>query len=217
MDNDTMQPESIDVREPRYGEIKKTFKINTRIVVVLVAVIVMVALIYMYRGLFIAAMVDGAPISRLAVIQKLETISGKGLLDSLIVEKLIQNEAALKKIIINGEEVDAEIKKIEDQVKAQGGTIDMALASQGMTIDDLKTNIILQKEVEKLVEDKINVTDQEVAQYIEDNQVSVTNGQEAAINEQIKNELRGQKLGTESQNLISDLKSKARIQYFVNY
>ncbi len=217
MDNDTIQVESVNAQERQQEADKKSIKINIKTAIIFLVILVLGVLAYLNKGLFIAATVNGSPISRLTIIQKLEKASGKTLLDSLITEKLVQNEAKAKKIIVSNDEVNGEIKKIEDQIIAQGGTIDAALAAQGMSMDDLKTQIILQKEMEKLVADKINVTDQEVAQYIKDNKVSVPKGQEAATNDQIKSELRDQKLNTEIQTLISDLKSKAKIQYFINY
>jgi len=84
-------------------------------------------------------------------------------------------------------------------------------------MEDLKKQIIFQMEVEKLVADKINVTDEEVAQYIKDNAISIPEGQEATTTAQIKDELRNQKLSTEGKALIATLKSQAKIRYFVNY
>jgi foldase protein PrsA len=175
------------------------------------------ALGYIFKGLFIVATVDGSPISRLNIIQKLEKMSGKELLDSFVVEKLIQNEANAKKIVISNDEINAEIKKIEDQIAAQGGTLDAALSGQGMNKEDLKKQIFLQKELEKLLADKISVTDDEVAQYIKDNKISVPAGQETATYDQVRNDLRNQKLGTAANVLIAALKSQAKINYFVNY
>jgi hypothetical protein len=217
MDNDTMQKESLSVEEHQQKADKKSVKIGVKTAIIIAVVIIIGALAYGYKGLFIAAIVDGSPISRLAVIQKLEKASGKSLLDSLINEKLIGNEVSAKKIVVSDDEINSEIKIIENQVIAQENTLDAALASQGMSMDDLKKRIIFQKGLEKLLADKINVTDEEVAQYIKDNKISIPKGQEAAANDQIKNEIRNKKLNTEAQTLITDLKSKANIQYFVNY
>ncbi len=221
MNNDLLQAEQSGVQESQQKTEKKFIKISfkkaTLLIIILIIIIAIGVLVYVNKGLFIAATVNGNSISRLTIIQKLEKASGKSLLDSLITEKLIQDEASAKKIVISNEEINGEIKKIEDQVTAQGGTLDAALAAQSMSMDDLKTRIILQKEMEKLLADKINVTDAEVAQYITDNKVSVPSGQEAAINDQIRSELSIQKLNNEAQTLITDLKSKAKIQYFVNY
>ena len=199
------------------GALAKAIKINVKTAIIIAVIIALGALGYVFKGFFIAATVNGSPISRLAVIQKLEKASGKSLLDSLITERLIQNEAKAKKIVVSDEEINGEIKKIEDQIIAQGGTLDEALLSQGMSMDELKEQLILQKQVEKLVADKINVTDEEVAKYIIDNAVPVIKGQEAATNDQIRSDLRNQKLNQEANILITTLKSEAKIRYFVNY
>ncbi len=169
------------------------------------------------KSLFVAATVNGSPISRLAVIQKLEKMSGKKLLDSMIDEKLITDAAAAKNISVTDADVNDEMKKIETSLSSQGQTLDEALSSQGMTSDDLKTQIVLQKEIEKLVADKIVVTDEEVAQYITDNKITVPKGQEAATAEKIKSDLTAQKAETAAQTLVTDLRTKAKIQYIVKY
>jgi len=219
MDNNKTQTESLNTQEHQQKADKKSIKIKISIktAIIIVVIIALGVLAYVYKGLFIAATVNGSPISRLAIIQELEKASGKNLLDSLIIKKLVQNEANAKKIIVSNDEINEEIKKIEDQIVAQGTTLDAALAAQGMNMEDLKKQIILQKEVEKLVADKINVTDEEVAQYIKDNAISVPEGQEAMAAAQIKDELRNQKLSTEGNALIATLKSQAKIRYFVNY
>ena len=216
MNNNTTQTESLDKQWCQQAY-KKLIKINTKTAIIIAVIIVVGGLAYIYKGLFIAATVDGIPISRIAIIQELEKASGKNLLDSFIVEKLVQNEANAKKIIVSNDEINAAIKNIEEQVVVQGTTLDAALSAQGMSMEDLKKQIIFQKEVEKLVADKINVTDEEVAQYIKDNAISIPEGQEAAAAAQIKDELINQKLSTESNALIATLRSQAKIRYFVDY
>lgn len=217
MDNNTIQPESVNTQEGSQKAIKISLKISIKTAVVIAAIIILGALAYVSKGIFIAATVDGSPISRLAVIQGLEKSSGQSLLNSLITKKLIQNEAKTKKIVVSNDEINAEIKKIEDQVAFQGTTIDAALSAQGMSMKDLKEQIVFQLEIEKLVADKINVTDEEAAQYIKSNSIPVPWGQEATTTAQVKEELRGQKLSTEGNALITSLRSQAKIRYFVNY
>lgn len=219
MDNDPIQADMPKTQEARQPDGKQPMKINIskKTAIVIAAVIILCSMAYTFRSLFVAATVDGSPISRLSVISKLEKSSGKSLLDSLITEKLIQNEAKAKKIVIGDDEINEEIKIIENQVVAQGSVLSEALAGQGMSLEDLKTQITLQKELEKLVADKMNVTDEEVAEYIINNKISVPAGQEAAINEQVRNELKYQKISQEANILIAALKSQAEINYFVNY
>jgi len=219
MDNNKAQTESLSTQEYQQKADKKSIKIKISIktAIIIVVIIALGVLAYVCKGLFIAATVDGSPINRLTVIQKLEKASGKSLLDSLITEKLVQNEANAKRISVSNDEINTQITTIQAQLAAQGSTFDVALAAQGMTMEDLKKQIIFQMEVEKLVADKINVTDKEVSQYIIDNAISIPEGQEATTTAQIKNELRNQKLSTEGNTLIATLKSQAKIRYFVNY
>jgi foldase protein PrsA len=200
-----------------YNTTQTKMKISRKNAIIIIVIIALGVLAYVYKGLFIAATVNGSPISRLAIVQELEKMSGKNLLDSLIVEKLVEKEADAKKIIVSNDEINGEIKKIEDQIASQGSTLDAALSSQGMSLEDLKKQIVFQMEIEKLLADKVNVTDEEVAQYIKDNAISIPEGQEAATASQIKDELKNQKLGKESNALIIALKSQAKIRYFVNY
>ena len=215
MDNNTMQSEAPKVQAAGKRLIK--IKINKKTVIIIAAVIILGALVYFSKSLFIAAVVDGSPISRLSVISKLEKTSGKNLLDSLITEKLVKNEAGAKKIVVSDEEINGEIKKIEDQIISQGGTLNEALVAERMSLDDLKGQIIIQLELKKLVEDKITVTDEDIAQYISDNEITITPGKEAQAAVDIKNEVKDQKISQEADTLITTLKSQAKINYFVNY
>jgi len=219
MEKETIQQEELKLSEVQQPEDKQAIKIkiDRKTAIIIATVIILAALAYVSRGLFVAATVDGSPISRWSVISKLEKSSGKSLLESLITEKLVQNEAKSKKIVISDDEVNEEIKKIEDLIVAQGGVLDDILAQQGMTRADFKVQIILQKELESLVAEKTIVTDEEVQQYINDNKITVTAGQEATIAEQTKSELAGQKINQEAEVLIESLRSQAKINYFVNY
>lgn len=210
----TQLPESEKKVEKKLNKLKK---LNKKTIIILAIVIVLGVLVYLGRGLFIAATVNGQPISRWSVITMLEKESGKSLLESMVIEKIIAIEAKSKNVVISDEDVSAEIKKIEADITAQGGTLELALAQQGLTLDVVKKQILLQKQVEKLLADKIVVSDEDIAKYITDNQVTVPAGQEATFNEQIKADLVAEKLNTEAQAYIAELKEKAKIKYFVNY
>ncbi|OIO48114.1 MAG: hypothetical protein AUJ32_01310 [Parcubacteria group bacterium CG1_02_40_82] len=217
MDKNTIETKPLKVQESEQNTDIKPRKMSVRTAIIILVIIVILALAYIYKGLFIAATVNGSPISRISIIQKLEKSYGKNLLDSFITDKLIQNEAKAKGVVVSDDEVNAEIKKVEDQISAQGSTLQAELLAQGMSMDDFKKQVILRKKIEKLLGDKINVTDEKVEQYIKDNKVSIPSGQEEAARGEIKSSLMAQKLNTEAPILINDLKTKAKIQYFVNY
>ena len=221
MENNMIPAETTNMPECQPRADQKAIKINLKIpwttIIIIAVVIVVAVLIYLGRGLVIAATVNGSPISRAAVVRQLERAYGKDILDSIVTEKLVNGAARAKKILISQDVIDSEIKITEDQVKAQGTTLAAALAEQGMTMNDLKARIILRKEMEQLVADKLDVTDQEIAQYIKDNKISVSKGQEASINGQVKTTLRNQKLNDAANALVEVLKSQAKIHFFVKY
>lgn len=175
-------------------------------------------LLFLNRGLFIAAMVNNQPITRLSIISELEKRSGKQALDTVITEALIMQEAQKNNVVVSNDEVDAEVKKVEDSVKAQGQDIDQLLSAQGMKKEDLVKQIRIQKIVEKILADKINPSDDEVKKYVTDNATmfakELTADQKVA---QAKDQLKQQKLSSEFQSWIAGVKANSKINYFVNY
>ena len=166
--------------------------------------------LYYFKGLFIAATVNGQPISRLSIISSLEKQSGKQTLESIIVKTLILQEAKKQNIIISKSGLDQEIKKIESQVSSQGQNLDQLLIVQGMSRKDLTEQIEIQKIAEKLVEKYIKITDKEIEKYIEENKGSLKK-------EDAKLQLKQQKISEKLQSLIQGLQAKAKINHFVSY
>ncbi len=192
-------------------------KINLKTAIIIAVVIVVGVLAYIYKGSFIAVTVNGSPISRFAVIGKLEKTSGKQTLDSLITQKLIIGELDKEKITVTDDEINADIKKIEDQITAQGNTLAQALTAQGMTAADLRDQVSINLRIEKLLTDKIQVSNDEISQYIKDNKLTVPKGQEAQYNDQIRSQLKSDKLSQAAQDWVNSIRSQASIHYFVNY
>lgn len=199
------------------AQAKKRKKTIIKIVVLVICLLIIGWLSYYYKSLFIAATVNGSPIMRISVIQELERVSGKAALDSLITEKLINDEAAAKGSLVTAEEIATEISKIENQVTVQGKTLDGALKEQGMTRLELTKRIRVQKNLEKLLADKIKISETEVDQYIVDNAIEIPAGQETDYRTQIAGQLEQQKFNTEASLLIDSLRSKVQIKYFVSY
>lgn len=181
-------------------------------------VVVLIGLGFYFKGLFVAALVNGEPISRLAVIQDMEKRDGKQVLSSLITQTLILQEAKKKNIIIAQKELDDMIKKLADDLKKQGQNLDEALSAQGMTRKDLEGQFRLKKLVEKLLEKDIKVTDKEISDFVEKNKASIpTDMKEEQIKANAKDQLMQEKLSVKAQAWLADLNKKATINYFVNY
>lgn len=205
-----------ELNEPQSNS-ARSLKVKRSYIIVALLILIAVTLIYLGRNLIVAAMVNGQPISRLSVVRELEAQGGKQALDSLITKQLILQEARKKNISVTQNEVDNELKKISDNLKAQGQELDQVLTLQGMTKDQLVEQIKLQKMLEKVV-GKIAVSDKEVSDYIENNRESLpTDQDEASIAANVKNTLTQQKLNEKAQSTLESLRKNARIDYFVQY
>jgi hypothetical protein len=183
----------------------------------LIVVVVIIAA-FLLKGLFVAALVNGEPITRFQVVSELEKQGGKQALSSLVNQALIMQEARKKNIQVSQKEVDASLKQIEDSLKSQGQDLNTALSMQGMTRKDLETQLKLRTLVEKLLADKIKVSDKEIADYIEKNKDTLpANATEAENKKSVEEQLKQQKLSTESSAWIEGLTKNAKINYFVGY
>lgn len=165
------------------------------------------------RNYIVAATVNGKMVSRYAVIKELETQSGKKALDALVTRTLIDQKAKEKNIQVSQKDIDAQIKKIDENIKAQGGTLDLALSQQGMTKTDLIEQLTLQLKLEKLVGAKTTVTDKEVDKYITDNADLFPTGGAQPPKAQIKDQLQQEKSKEAIQKYLEELKKSAKIQY----
>lgn len=181
-------------------------------------VIALILLVFLLKGLFVAALVNGQPITRIAVIRDLEKQGGKQALSSLVNQTLILQEAKKKNVQVSQAEIDAQSKQIEDSLKKQGQNLDTALAMQGMTRQDFLMQLKLRSLVEKLLADQIKVTDNEINEYIEKNKDTLpTNLKESEIKNGVREQLKQQKMASASQSWLANLTKNAKINYLVSY
>lgn len=182
-------------------------------------ILVILGILYLFRGFFIAATVNGQPIGRLSVIQELEKQGGKRALDNIITKTLIIQEGNKKNITVSQKEIDEQIKTIESNLKKQGMNIDQALQAQGMTRSALNEELKIQITVQKLVGDKVTVTDKEVQDYIEQNKefLQATSPDQEPDAAQVREQIKQQKLQKKTQDFIEALRKNAKISYFTAY
>lgn len=186
--------------------------------VFLVFVLALAFVAYSAKDLLIAATVNGYPLSRLSVVSELEKQGGQQVLDNLINEMLISQEAKKANISVTDNDVDIKVEEVRAQVSAQEQNLDDLLSSRGMTMDDLKKQLRTQIYIEKLLADKINVTDDEAKSFLETNKTYLPAGlSEEEYANLAREELKQQKLSTEFSTWITDIKASAKINYFVEY
>lgn len=197
---------------------KGGFKIKKSYIILVVTILALAGLLYLTRSLFVAAVVNGQPISRLSVVEKAEKQAGKQVLAMQVRNKLIEQEARKQNVTVSEKEIDDEIKKLEENLKKQGRKLDQELTLQGLNQADLRTLIRLDKMVGKMVGKDIKITDQQVAQYIEQNKASFPEGQdENELKTSVKEQLKQQQLNEKVRVWLENLSKNAKINSFVDY
>jgi hypothetical protein len=193
------------------------FKPNT-LGIALVVLAVILGALYYFRGLFIAATVNGQPISRFEVIRRLEKKDGKTALDNVITEILVLQEAKKLNATVTDAEVKAEVAKVRDQVTKSGQNLDTLLGFEKMTMKEFEMQIRLQKTAEKILADKITVTEDEISKFIEDNKSAIPQGMaQAEVRTAALQQIKSQKMGVELQKWLEMVKAKSSINYLVKY
>jgi len=195
---------------------EKSFKIPVKKLIIFLAIIIVGFLLYQNKDLLIVATVNNRPISRRHFNQQLESQYGQQVLETMINEELIKQAAKDQKIVISQEKIDEEMAKIEKSLP-EGMNLDQALQMQGMSRENLEEQMRLQLAIEEILAPKIQITDEELKQYIEENKDYFSATQEAQIKEEAQEGLRQQKLNQNFQSWLQELTEKAKINRWLKF
>ena len=178
---------------------------------VIALVFIVLAMGYMrFKYLLIPATVNGSPVFSWEYVRSLHQTAGTQVIDQLVVEKLIEQEAKNQKIEVSQEEVDAEYQRLEEQFESVGG-LEAFLSSQGLKKKDIDGQVLLNLKVQKIVAKDISVSDEEVDEYYSENKDSFEDFTKDEAMEQSKNILYEQKLQQQIGSWIQDLRAKGQI------
>ncbi len=196
----------------------RSLRLSKRYTTVALVVLVLFGLLYYFRSLFVAATVNGNPIFRLELVQQLEKQAGQQVLSTLVTQKLIEQEVKKRNITVAQDELDKEMKKIDDQLKNQGQSLDQALQSRNMSKKDLGEQIRLQLALGKLVGADVKISEKELDEYLEKNRESFPPESETSeTRENVRQSLKDQKTNEKVQTLLTELQQKAKINYLVTF
>ena len=193
------------------------FKENKSLAIGLIIVMVSFLIGYFAKNSLIAATVNKGVIWRTSVIKQLEMYQGSNVLNSMIEQKLIEQEAKKQGIKVSKEEINKKINELETSMKAQGTDLDTLLKESGMTRKDLQKNYEASIMAEKLLEGKVEITDEEVQKYVDDNPEYFEGADMEQAKSLVKEQLKQQKLSSQYSSFINELKSKAKINISSTY
>ncbi|WP_406687767.1 peptidylprolyl isomerase [Rossellomorea vietnamensis] len=96
---------------------------------------------------------------------------GDGALDTLIAEKIVKLESEKKDLTVKDSEIKKELENIKGQYDSEEA-FNEALASSGSDLDSVKENIKTYLLTEKLLKDRVKITDDQIKEYFEANKES---------------------------------------------
>lgn len=200
---------------------KFDFKLSERtkkILIVLLSLSCLAVILFNFKDWFVVVLVNNRPITRYSLVKELEKRAGKQVLEDLITRDLIFQEAEKQGIQVSQEEMKAKIKELEEQAKGLGGDLDSFLQMQGQTRKELEEQIRVQLVLDKMLGQDVGISEEEIQQYFEENKdfFSVETEFET-IKEDLRENLRREKINEKLQSWLGELRTKAKIRYFLKF
>jgi len=197
------------------AEVKEVKMAPKKMPIAKIAVIVLLGLIAgAYYQFGNVAYVNGRAISRLEYIKTMEKQSGEAVLDQMVTEALILAEAEKQNVVIEQSVIDEEVKAIEEQLKSQGQTLEAVLEMEKMTRADLDKQITLQKLVDKLSGGEVEVSDEQVAAFLEENkELLPKEATKDELDELAREQIASQGRSQAINNWLEKIKTEATIIY----
>ncbi len=179
--------------------------------IILVISILLLAVIR--KDLFVAALVNGQPISNLELQTRLNQQFKTQTLTQMVNEKLLQQEAAKKGIVIAQSDLDTKVKEVENQY---GGAdaFNSILSQQGMNMVDFLAQIKLQLTVEKLYSSEASPSGADIDKFMSDNKDLPEATEPAKFRETVTKQVSQQNLAKVFNEKFQALKQAAKIQIF---
>lgn len=180
-------------------------------IVVIIAGLLLLA-IYK-KSWFVAATVNGVPVTNLELQMRLNQQFRSQTLNQLINEKVILGEATKNNVVVTDTDINKKITEVETSV---GGaqSLDALLTQQGQTRQSIRQQIKLQLTIEKLYANEATVSAEEVTQFIEQNREQLQATDSAGQQKESYEALKNQKLSQLFSQKFQELRQKAKIQIF---
>ncbi len=189
--------------------VKITRKLNVKVIAVALAILIGILAYYRYG---VAAVVNGKMISRWSFIKNMEKQSGEQILEQMITESLILSEGAKNKVVIGKDIIDAEIKVIADNIASQGSTLEEVLTIRGMSKKELEKQIKLQKILEKLAITDIQISDEQISEYLKTNKDLLPKGStQEELKKMAKEDLAAEASNQAINSWLEKVRSEAKV------
>lgn len=207
-------PKTTAVKSTPTQAAKNPSKRSTLIVAGALGLVIVGLLVMRYKHIFVPATVNGSPIYGWEYMSELNKAAGSQIIDQLVTESLIRQEASKNNIVVTEDDVNSQLTELETQFSASGG-LETFLSAQGMTRADLVRRIETNVMVEKLLADQVAVSEDEIDTEYADNAELYTDLEESEARQQIRASLKNQKLQEEVGAWLNSLQAEADINIYV--
>lgn len=190
----------------------KSFR-SSKIFYIVIIILGLLLLAFYKKNWFIAATVNGSPITNLELQMRLNQQFRTQTLNQMVNEKIILSEAAKNNVTVSPTDISQKISEIEGSV---GGpqALDSLLAQQGQTREGVRQQIKLQLTIEKLYANEATISADEVTKFIEQNKDQLRASDSAGQQKEATDAIKNQKLTQIFSQKFQELKTKAKTQIF---
>lgn len=126
----------------------------------------------------VVAKVGDLTVTKSEFYEELVKQNGAQVLDVLIADKIMQAEVKKQNIDISKEEIEADLEEMKE-FYGSDEALNQELDNYGLTLDDVRNNIKSNLQIERLLAPYIEISDEEIAEYFEENKASF--GQEEQV------------------------------------
>ncbi len=119
----------------------------------------------------VVASVNGEKISKDELYDAMLKQSGQQTLESLISKKVIELEAKKQKVTVSEKDIQNELNKYYEQYGGEEA-FNQVLAQNGLTLDEVKKELVVNVKVTKLLKSRISVSEDEIKNYFEENKAT---------------------------------------------
>ena len=202
-----------DTQTNKKKKFPKTLAIVAAVVLVLGALSV---LAYENKEYFVVARVNGEFITSPKLGKTLFTTYGQSALDELITKKLISQKLAEEGIEVTQEDIQTKKDEVSRQLQEQQGvSLENYLELQGVTEKEFMENIRTQVGIEKLFVDDVDVTDEEIQEFLDQYGDQLGEEDEEAKKKRAVDVLVNQEINSLFQKWIQDIRNEAKIENYL--
>lgn len=195
-----------------YKQSLSSIKKSKKIYLIILVLGILLLAIYK-KSLFVAAMVNGTPITNLELQMKLNDQFRTSTLNQMINERIILSEASKNNALPTQQEVNKRISELEASVGGKDA-LNSLLSQQGQTISSLREQVMVQLAITKLYEKYATSSAEEVNKFIEENKAQLQSTDSASQEKEAENTIKQQKLSQIFSQKFQELKQKASIKIF---